>query len=191
MSDIEETQGEVALDELVGELEGASRRRRQDAAHRIALLAKADPEQVAPYVSELVDALERPEAQTRWEALGALAELAPTHADEVAAAFDGAEQALFDEGSAMVRLGAFVFLSRLAATSPARSDQVWPLLDEAVQCYHGDAEYRDMLAALLSMATGSLSDATKASLKARVSFDAERGSGYMKTYSSEIVQALA
>lgn len=176
--------------ELVGELSGASRRRRQEVAHRVAQVAKESPELVLPHVDALVDALFRPEAQTRWEVLDALSTLAETDPDAVAGAYDGAEASLFDDGSATVRLAAFVFLCRLGSSSPERSDEAWPLLDEAIQCYHGDAEYRDMLAALLGLARGSISDATKEALAARVRFDAENGSGYIKSFSGEILQAL-
>ena len=175
---------------LVEELSGASRRRRQEVAHQLALVAKAHPDLMAPHVDALIDALYRPEAQTRWEVLDALSSVAERDADAVVDAYDGAEASLFDDGSATVRLAAFVFLCRLGASSPERSDQAWPLLDEAIQCYHGDAEYRDMLAALLGLARGAASDATKAALAARVRFDAESGAGYIKTFSAEILQAL-
>ena len=175
---------------LIEELSGASRRRRQEVAHQIALTARANADIVTPYVDALVDALYRPEAQTRWEALDALSAIAIEHPEKVVDAFDGAEASLFDDGSATVRLAAFVFLARLAASSPERSDEAWPLLDEAIQCYHGDAEYRDMLVALLGVARGSASDATRAALADRVRFDAESGAGYMKAFSAEILQAL-
>ena len=123
--------------------------------------------------------------------LDALSAVADVSADAVAGAYDGAEASLFDDGSATVRLAAFVFLCRLAASSPERSDLVWPLLDEAIQCYHGDAEYRDMLVVLLELARGNASDKTKKALAARVSFDAENSSGYLKALSNEILQALA
>lgn len=174
---------------LVEELGSSSRRHRQDVSHRIAEVAKTEPELLAPHIDALVDALYRPEAQTRWEVLDALAALAPTHADEVAAAYDGAEASLFDDGSAMVRLAAFLFLCALGATSPERSDQVWSLLDEAIQCYHGDAEYHDMLVGLLDFAHGSVSGATKKALGGRVSFDAKNGSGYIKQLSGDIAAA--
>ena len=176
---------------LVEELSGASRRRRQEVAHKIAVSAKANPEVVVPHVDALVDALYRPEAQTRWEVLDALSALAERDAASVEGAFDGAEASLFDDGSATVRLSAFVFLCRLGASSPERSDEVWPLLDEAIQCYHGDAEYRDMLTALLGLAQGAASEQTRGSLAARVKFDAENGSGYIKSFSAEILQALS
>ena len=174
---------------LVEELSGSSRRRRQEVAHKIATVAKADATMVTPFVGELVEGLERPEAQTRWEVLDALAALADEHAEDVAPAFEGAETALFDEDSAPVRLAAFVFLCRYGATSEERSDEAWPLLDEAIQCFHGDAEYRDMLVALLGLAQGNASAATKKALSERLKFDSENGSSYIKSFSAQIIQA--
>ena len=142
---------------LVEELAGPSRRRRQEVAHKIATVAHTDASMVTPFVGSLMDALERPEAQTRWEVLDALTALVDEHAEEVAPAFEAAETALFDEDSAPVRLAGFVFLCRFGATSEERSDQVWPLLDEAIQCYHGDPGSRDTLVALLARATSRAS----------------------------------
>ena len=174
---------------LVEELAGSSRRRRQEVAHKIATVAHADAGMVTPFVGSLMDALERPEAQTRWEVLDALTALVDEHADEVAPAFEAAETALFDEDSAPVRLAGFVFLCRFGATSEERSDQVWPLLDEAIQCYHGDPEYRDMLVALLAFVQDAASAATKAALAERLKFDAENGASYVKSFSAQIIQA--
>ena len=174
---------------LVEELAGSSRRRRQEVAHKIATVAHADANMVTPFVGSLMDALERPEAQTRWEVLDALTALVDEHAEEVASAFEAAETALFDEDSAPVRLAGFVFLCRFGATSEERSDQVWPLLDEAIQCYHGDPEYRDMLVALLAFVQGAASAATKAALAERLKFDAENGASYVKSFSAQIIQA--
>ena len=174
---------------LVEELAGSSRRRRQEVAHTIATVAHTDASMVTPFVGSLMDALERPEAQTRWEVLDALTALVDEHAEEVAPAFEAAETALFDEDSAPVRLAGFVFLCRFGATSEERSDQVWPLLDEAIQCYHGDPEYRDMLVALLAFVQGAASAATKAALAERLKFDAENGASYVKSFSVQIIQA--
>lgn len=174
---------------LVEELAGSSRRRRQEVAHKIATVAHTDASMVTPFVGSLMDALDRPEAQTRWEVLDALTALVDEHAEEVAPAFEAAETALFDEDSAPVRLAGFVFLCRFGATSEERSDQVWPLLDEAIQCYHGDPEYRDMLVALLAFVQGAASAATKAALAERLKFDAENGASYVKSFSVQIIQA--
>ena len=174
---------------LVEELAGSSRRRRQEVAHKIATVAHTDASMVTPFVGSLMDALERPEAQTRWEVLDALTALVDEHAEEVAPAFEAAETALFDEDSAPVRLAGFVFLCRFGATSEERSDQVWPILDEAIQCYHGDPEYRDMLVALLAFVQGAASAATKAALAERLKFDAENGASYVKSFSVQIIQA--
>ena len=176
-------------DYLMGALTGARRRSRQEAAHQLAIIAHQDVQQLLPFVSELIDALYRPEAQTRWEVFDALGEVALVDADSVAEGYDGAEASLFDEGSATVRLGAFRFLCRLGASSPQRSEEAWPLLDEAIQCYHGNPEYHDMLLALLEFSRGDLSDGVRDALIARVGFDAENAQGYTKVFSDQIIAA--
>lgn len=182
-----EEDSELVLEQLVAGLGGTSRRGRQDSAHTLALIAKASPDRLMPFAPQLIDALDRPEAQTRWEALSALSQMVAVSPEDVAGAFEGAEASLFDETSAPVRLGAFTFLARYGATSPRRSDEAWPLLDEAVQCYHGDPEYHDMLVQLLEFAQGQISEGARRALAARVSFDAQSGRGYMKALSVQIV----
>jgi len=179
------------IDELIGALSGANRRRRQDASHRIALVAHGKPEALVAHAAELVDALERPEAQTRWEVLDALAEVARVDATAVEGAYEGAEVSLFDEGSSAVRLAAFKFLASCGQTSPERSERAWPLLSEAIQCYHGDSEYHGMLVSLLDFAQGDISADVAASVAERVGFDAENGTGYIKSYSAQILEVLA
>jgi hypothetical protein len=109
----EETTSMPSAEYLVSALAGARRRSRQEAAHHLALMAHEDASQLLPYAEELIDALYRPEAQTRWEVFDALSEVAQLDADAVAEGYDGAEASLFDEDSAKVRLGAFRFLCRL------------------------------------------------------------------------------
>jgi hypothetical protein len=168
-------------------LSGANRRGRQDASHELAVIAEREPELLMPHIDDLVDALERPEAQTRWEILNCLTHLALVDEATVSKAVGLAETSLFDDGSATVRLAAFKLLSRLGATAPEHSDQAWPLLNEAVQCYHGEPEYRDMLIALLEFAAGNISDKTRAALIARVKFDADNSRGFTKRYSQQII----
>lgn len=180
---------EKSLGLLVGELSGSNRRRRQEAAHLLASIGEQGIEPMMGYVDSFIDALYRPEAQTRWEMLSLLGEIALVDAELVAEAYDGAEASLFDEDSAIVRLAAFKFLVRLGKSSPKRSDQVWQVMDEAIQCYHGDPEYRDMLGALGEFARGNLSEQTREALLERVGFDAENGRGYIRIMSSEIVAA--
>ena len=180
----------VRLKELVGELGGANRRRRQDAAHEIARLAKRDVDQLFDYAGDIIAGLDRPEAQTRWELLDALSEMARVDPGCVEEAFGGAEASLFDEDSSIARLAAFRFLTSYGATSGKRSDQVWKILEEAIQCYHGDPEYRDMLGCLLEMAKGTISDQTAQVMRSRVDFDARHGRGYIKAFSAEIVEAI-
>ena len=185
------TQDRDALQALVEDLSERSRRKRQLAAHVLALVAEREPELLAPYISDLIDALYRPEAQTRWEALDALTALVPGHAREVGAAFEGAEIALFDELSAPLHLSAFRFLTVWGASERRRSEKIWPIIDEAIQCYHGDLEYRDMLALLVDFSNGQISGNVADQLAGRLQFDAENGKdAYAKARSKEIYDML-
>ena len=176
---------------LVDGLSASSRRHRQEVSQDIAAVAAKDPSLLAGHIDALVDALDRPEAQTRWEVLDALSTMTDAYADQVSAAFDGAEASLFDDASATVRLAAFLFLCRLGATSAESSDEVWPLLDEAIQCYHGDLEYRDMLGCLYEFSQGEIDAEVADKLALRLKFDAENGKGsYLKARSSEICEML-
>lgn len=181
-------------DRLIDELSGPVRRTRQEAASTLAEMCREKPDEVEPdagrITEALVDALFRPEAQTRWEALSGLREIAQRHPDLAVEAYEGAEASLFDENSSRVRIESFRLLARLGAASPELSDKVWPLLDEAIQCFHGDLGYRDMLDSLLEFAQGNASDASKEALASRVSFDVTGGRGYVKTCSAQIVDAI-
>ena len=179
------------LKELVEALSDGSRRGRQQAAKVIAGVAAENPEILVPFASDLVDALERPEAQTRWECLDALTYVVPFDSRPCDKAIPGAEAALFDEDSGPLRLAAMRFLCKLGATTEKRSEKVWPLIDEGIQCYHGDLEYRDMLALLFSFAHGQISGSVAAELAGRLQFDAENGKGsYLRVRSREIYDAL-
>ena len=68
-------ENENAVDRLVKELGCPTRRIRQFAARVLHLLAERDPQRVVPCVPALIEALDRPEAQTRWESLDALTAL--------------------------------------------------------------------------------------------------------------------
>ncbi len=178
------------LEKLVEILSTSSRRDRQHAAAAIAIVAKTKPEAVAPYINELVDALNRPEAQTRWEVLEALTDLVPIDSRGCEKAYNGAEMALFDEGSGPVRLAAMKFLCRIGSTTENRSERVWSLIDEGIQCYHGDLEFPDMLTALNDFAGGKISPNVKSKLYARMRFDAENGKGGMKKRAQQIVESM-
>ena len=180
-----------ALSALVDDLSGHSRRKRQMAAHVMLLVAQREPELLSEFIPDLIDALYRPEAQTRWEILDALTLLVPEHAKEIGAAFDGAEAALFDDLSSILHFSAFRLLVTWGATERGRSKKVWPILDEAIQCYHGDLEYRDMLGCHHEYAEVKIEGGVAAELAGRLQFDAENGKGsYLKARSSEIYNML-
>ena len=178
------------LDETVGNLEGSSRRNRQNAAAVLSQVSKIAPELLVSHISVIEDALDRPEAQTRWESLDALTNLVTVDSRACDKALQGAENALFDEDNGLVRLAAFRFICQLGSTTNARSEKAWPLLDEAIQCYHGDYEYLDMLAALIQFAEGKISPSVKDALKERVTFDSENGHGPLQKRCKQIVDLL-
>lgn len=176
--------------EYVENLSGSSRRSRQDSASVLAQVSKTAPELLSSHTDALVDALNRPEAQTRWESLDALYAIVPLESRSCDKAIAGAETALFDEDNGMVRLAALRFLCRLGSTTENRSEKIWPLLDEAIQCYHGDYEYQDMLNALIQFSQGKLSAEVKQGLSERVAFDASNGKGALQRRSQQIVENL-
>ncbi len=99
--------------------------------------------------------------------------------------------ALFDEISSTLRYAAFRLLCVWGATSVERSREAWPILDEAIQCYHGDLEYRDMLGCLYEFCQGEIDAEVAEKLALRLKFDAENGKGsYLKARSSEICEML-
>lgn len=179
---------EAKLGELTEALSGGSRCARQNAASALAIVAKEAPEMLVPQGSAFVDALNRPEAQTRWECLDILTALVDYDSRTCDKAVPGAEAALFDEESGPVRLAAMRFLCKLGATTENRSEKVWPLIDEAIQCWHGDLEFQDMLVAVVDFSAGKLALRVKEELRDRMKFDAENGKGALKRRAQQIVE---
>lgn len=179
------------LNELVEVLSVGSRRERQLAAAAINQIGRTQPEKLTPSIETMIDALNRPEGQTRWEILETLAILVEYDARTCSKAISEAETALFDEDSGPVRLGAMRFLCKLGATTANRSEKVWPLIDEAIQCYHGDLEFNDMLIALVEFSNGKLSDSVKASFIERMTFDATNGKGTLRKRANQIIENLS
>lgn len=173
--------------ELTEALSGGSRRARQNAAAALAQMAKEQPDVLVPYGSEIVDALNRPEARTRWECLDILTVLVDLDSRTCDKAIPGAEACLFDEESGPVRLAAMRFLCKLGATTENRSERVWPLVNEGIQCYHGDLEFQDMLVAVVDFSSGKLASGVRGELSARMKFDAENGKGALKRRAAQIV----
>lgn len=179
---------DAKLTELIEMLSGSSRRARQNAAAALAIVSKESPEKLLAYNSDFVDALNRPEAQTRWECLDILTQFVDLESRSCDKAVPGAESALFDEESGPVRLAAMRFLCKLAGTTENRSEKLWSLIDEGIQCWHGDLEFQDMLIAVIDFSTGKLAPSVKEELGARMKFDAENGKGALKRRAQQIVE---
>lgn len=175
------------LEQAVHALGGDERRMRQIAASVVHEVALSHPELLKVYTAELADALHRPESQTRWEVLGVFEKIVAVDARLVDKALDGAETALHDEESGVVRLAAFRLMTTYGATTAKRSERVWPLIAEAVRCYHGDAEFPAMLAGLFHLVSGGSDDSVKLAAAELMAFDAENGKGQLKRRASRIV----
>lgn len=178
------------LNHLIEQLSCEKRVDRQHAAAAIHIVATENPNTIAPFIDDLIDALSRPEAQTRWEVLETLELLIDIDGRGCSKALPEAETALFDEESGPVRLAAMCFLCRYGATTTARCDKVWPLIDEGIQCYHGDLEFNDMLTALYDFAGGKLSPEVKQALIDRMSFDATNGKGSLRRRAQQILDNI-
>ena len=176
------------LRDAVDALAGEDRRLRQFAASVVHEVALHEPALLKEHANELADALHRPESQTRWETLGTFEMLVPVDARLVDRALPGAETALHDEESGVVRLAAFRLLCAYGATTSHRSDRVWPLIDEAIRCYHGDPEFLSMLSGVYRMVSSNASDEVKLAAAERMRFDAENAKGLLKRRASRIVE---
>lgn len=175
------------LEAAVEALSGSSRRARQNAAAVLSEVAKENVDLIVPYENDIIDALNRPEARTRWECLDALTELVDKDSRACDKAISDAEASLFDEESGPVRLAALRFLCKIGATTENRSEKTWPLIDEAIQCYHGDLEFGDMLVAVVEYSQGKLSDSVKAALAERMAFDAANSKGSLQRRAQQIL----
>jgi len=176
------------LDAFMESLRGNGRRIRQFAATVVAIIAQDNPEAVAPYASDLIVAMQKPESQTRWEALEALSHIVPSlKPEDYQETIVGAELSLDDEESGIARYKAFKFLCALGAYTPELSRMVWTSIDEAIQCYHGDPEFQDMLNELVLFARGDIDAGVREKLVARMSFDAVNGKGALKRKAEVIV----
>lgn len=149
------------LKSLVAALGGSDRPKRSLAASALHEVACAEPKALLPHGEALVDALERPEPQTRWEILGVLEELVAADTRLVEKAITATVECLHDGESARVRVAAFRVLAAWGATTERRADRVWPLLSDAVRIYHGDPEYGAFLAGVVTLLEGAASDRVK------------------------------
>lgn len=83
------------------------------------------------------------------------------------------------------------FLCKFGSLAEQNSERVWPLVDEGIQCWHGDLEFQDMLNALIEFSTGKLSSSVKSEFADRMRFDSTNGRGALKRKATTIVENLS
>ena len=108
--------GKENITKLIENLDNSSRRVRQMSASAIEYIAREEPEMVIPFWDDLFDALDRSEAQTRWEILDTFTTLIPFYGEKSEKILLDAENALFDEDSGPLRLAGMCFICTLGAT---------------------------------------------------------------------------
>ncbi len=172
-------------------LKGSSRKKRQQAASVFCFLCKEDVDVAKDYADDIADAINRPEDQTRWNTLNSLDLLGKAGLHFKEDVFEAAEDAMYDENSGVLRQSAFQFFCGYASASREHSDEVWSLIDEAIQCYHGNQEFNAMLTSLVELAqSDSISDEALQGLATRMKFDADSAKGTLGMRSQQIVDAL-
>lgn len=180
---------EDLVDLLAQMIAGSSRTRRQKAASTVALIADRDASVLLPYTEDIASGLTKQEAQTRWEVLHALDQMGKAGQRYDEDVLVAAEDALYDESNGSVRESAFHFFCGYGSASVENSEEVWPQIDEAIQCYHGNPEFSDMLTQLVAFAESDISFTTSAALAQRMKFDSENASGTLRMRSEQIVAA--
>lgn len=185
------SEASVKIEELISDLSDSSRKKRQDAALKLVECCEDNCVLVLQHGSELIDALDLSEVRTRWAILDVLTILSAYDADLCKKALPGVENALFDELNGPLHLASVRFLCAYGAQSPEASDIVWPLLDEAIQCFHGDQEFYDMLNLLVEFSHGNLSEKTKKLFSERMLFDAHNNKGITQRRAQTIVDNLS
>lgn len=178
---------DAALAGYVNQIVDSSRHKRQVASTVVYEVACRDLDRVECHAKEILDGLNRPECQTRCEVLKTLTLFVDKHAKEAMKSIEAAETALFDENSGPLRLSAYEYLCKLGATSEARSREIWPLIDEATQCFHGDVEFNDMLIALVAFSCGKIDTEVAKELADLMKFDSENATGNLKAKSNEVI----
>ena len=181
----------IEIESSIEKLSESSRKARKDAASALLEYSKAYAQEIVPYGDEIIEALQTSDVHTRWLLIDVLTALSSYDNALCQKALPDIDNALFDEFNGPLHLASVRFLCTYGATSPQASDEVWPLLNEAIQCFHGDQEFQDMLNLLVEFSKGKLSDATKASFKERMSFDASNNKGLIQRRAKTIVDNLS
>lgn len=178
------------MDKLVSDISSNSRLSRQKAASTFSKLARVEPERVLAHLDLLFAALDCKEARTKAAVLETLAVLSAHDSSLVEKVYDYAEEALFDDDDGSLRLMGMFFLCKAGAVNQQASLRAWPLIDEALQCFHGEPEFCDMLTFVSEYAATLEDSSIKEGLKSRLSFDAESSSGILRKRAQSILSLL-
>jgi hypothetical protein len=175
---------------LVEALSSSSRLTREYSSQALCDIAHSNAELIEEFKDDFIDALHRPEAPTRYNSLEIIRCLSLKDMRLIDRAWDGVEECLYDEDSGTVRLEAFRLLTTYGETTPARSKKAWPLISDALRCYHGDPEFMTMLNEFITMLKGNVSEEVRQEACNQFQFNADNATGLFKRKAQEIVSFI-
>lgn len=198
----EETLEFTSMQQAIEGLSDAQRRVRQSASQYVLRQVRMNSEVVSEFLPEIVDALYRPETQTRKNMLEVLTVfiknkiLVQTEVDSstlklLSEACDPAEEALFDELSPQVRLTAFRFFVQLCLLNDRMLEECWGVIRDALSCSYGESTYYDMLKALIPLCKRTLPAHVQEHIIDIVSYDAQGVRGKESLLSAQIMSLLS
>ena len=146
-------------------------------------------------LEELIDDLSDTSRKKRQDAAIALAELSVQDPQAIVPYGQALVDAL-DLSDVRTRWAVIDALTALSSYDAALCVKALPgienaLFDEAIQCFHGDQEFQDMLNLLVEFSKGHLSEETKKGFIERMSFDAKNNKGLTQRRAQTIVDNLS
>jgi hypothetical protein len=160
-------EGETAiLEEAVALLAHESKNVRAGAAKIVEQVAVKRPDLVVEHLPQLLPALDLPEPQTRWMAIHTLGLCAALNPDVAVKALPKAMQYLEQKSGACLWGATITYLGDVGALSAANAQEVFPLLEQALDAIPRQA--KNVLEAFLRIL-----DQTVEGTRARIAWHAE------------------
>jgi uncharacterized protein YndB with AHSA1/START domain len=121
------------LQDAIKHLTSGEKEQRVNAARLIQRVAATYPQRVAPFLLQLLPALDLPEAQTRWMIMHALRLCAAHNPDDALAALPKAQQIIRAKSGITLWNATVVYLGYMGATSAENAARVLSLIEQALR----------------------------------------------------------
>jgi len=121
------------LRQIADGLQGRDAKLAGDCAEVFAMVAEKLPQIVVPYFNLLFSALDHPNNKVRWEAMHAVALIAPLVPDQIVPMLARIEERMLHDASTIVRDYAIVCLGNVASCGEREAKTVFPMLKKGVE----------------------------------------------------------